>query len=188
MSATRSRSKTMTPTRMSTRVKAQASDNSETIDILAMAVANVNELDRAEVAAANGFEDISSDSNSSFDQTEFEAIYGPPSDWGCGKCGLEVQDSEEGVQCDGPCKAWVHARCAKISTASYRRMVREEVKGKHSQWLCPGTTRGSYYNFFFLLDYVRRILDLLIENLISGHAQFTPNHVFACTHTLKKTA
>ena len=37
------------------------------------------------------FEDISSDSNSSFDQAEFDMAVGPASDWGCGRCGLAVQ-------------------------------------------------------------------------------------------------
>ena len=125
--------------RVSSRGRPQHSDNTETMDILAMAVAGANDMDIAEVAAANGFEDISNDSNSSFDQSEFESVYGPPSDWGCGRCGLAVQDTEEGIQCDGPCRAWVHAQCGRVSPASYRRMVREEERGRHCQWLCPGT-------------------------------------------------
>ena len=88
--------------------------------------------------ASNGYEDISSDSNSSFDQTEFEQVYGPPAEWGCGRCGLQVHDSEEGVQCDGPCRSWVHTQCGNISPSSYRRMVKEEAEGRHCQWLCPG--------------------------------------------------
>ena len=43
------------------------------------------------VALDCGFEDISSDSNSSFDQAEFDIAVGPASDWGCGRCGLAVQ-------------------------------------------------------------------------------------------------
>ena len=149
MSATRTRSKRMTP-RVSTRVRPQPSDSAETMDILAMAVASTNDLDIAEVAAANGFEDISNDSNSSFDQSEFELVYGPPSDWGCGRCGLAVQDSEEGIQCDGPCRAWVHAQCGRVSPASYRRMVREEERGRHCQWLCPGTPGMGFWHSCFV--------------------------------------
>ena len=40
--------------------------------------------------ASNGYEDISSDSNSSFDAAELEQVYGPPSEWGCGRCGRQV--------------------------------------------------------------------------------------------------
>ena len=72
----------------------------------------------------NGFEDISSDSNSSFDAGEFEVVVG--SDWRCGVCGQEVRDSEEGVQCDG-CRSWLHTQCAGISHHSYTQMVREEA-------------------------------------------------------------
>jgi len=86
---------------------------------------------------SNGFEDISSDSNSSFDQTEFEEVYGGPGEWGCGRCGQEVHDSQEGVQCDGPCRSWVHTHCGNISPNSYRRMVEEEAEGGLSPWLCP---------------------------------------------------
>lgn len=50
----------------------------------------------------------------------------------------QVADTEEGVQCDGPCRSWVHTQCGNISPSSYRRMVREEAEGRHSQWLCPG--------------------------------------------------
>ena len=84
--------------------------------------------------SSNGFEDISSDSNSSFDGGEFEV----GSDWRCGVCGQEVRDSEEGVQCDG-CRSWLHTHCGGISHLSYRQMVREEAEGKHCPWLCPGT-------------------------------------------------
>ena len=83
----------------------------------------------------NGFEDISSDSNSSFDAGEFEVVLG--SDWRCGVCGQEVRDSEEGVQCDG-CRSWLHTQCGGISHHSYTQMVREEEEGKHCPWLCPG--------------------------------------------------
>ena len=111
--------------------------------------------------ASNGYEDISSDSNSSFDAAELEQVYGPPSEWGCGRCGRQVNqippsdwrvnpvrgqvaDTEEGVQCDGPCRSWVHTQCGNISPSSYRRMVREEAEGRHSQWLCPGAATPHY--------------------------------------------
>ena len=83
----------------------------------------------------NGFEDISSDSNSSFDAEEFDLVLG--SDWCCGVCGQEVRDSEEGVQCDG-CRSWLHTQCGGISHHSYTQMVREEEEGKHCPWSCPG--------------------------------------------------
>ena len=83
----------------------------------------------------NGFEDISSDSNSSFDAGEFDVVL--VSDWCCGVCGQEVRDSEEGVQCDG-CRSWLHTQCGGISHHSYTQMVREEEEGKHCPWLCPG--------------------------------------------------
>ena len=83
----------------------------------------------------NGFEDISSDSNSSFEGGEFDVVLG--SDWCCGVCGQEVRDSEEGVQCDG-CRSWLHTQCGGISHHSYTEMVREEEEGKHCPWLCPG--------------------------------------------------
>ena len=102
--------------------------------------------------ASNGYEDISSDSNSSFDQTEFEQVYGPPAEWGCGRCGLQVHDSEEGVQCDGPCRSWVHTQCGNISPSSYRRMVKEEAEGRHCQWLCPGGTLTILYTFTWLVQ------------------------------------
>ena len=85
--------------------------------------------------SSNCFEDISSDSNSSFDAGEFDGVESP--DWCCGVCGQEVRDSEEGVQCDG-CRSWLHSHCGGISHLSYREMVREEAEGKHCPWLCPG--------------------------------------------------
>ena len=97
------------------------------------------------LAPVNSYEDISSDSEGSFDAAEFEAVYGPPSEWGCGRCGRAVADTEEGVQCDGPCRSWVHTQCGDISPGLYRRMVREEAEGRHSQWLCPGHVSCVYY-------------------------------------------
>ena len=65
-------------------------------------------------------------------------VYGPPSEWGCGRCGRAVGDTEEGVQCDGPCRSWVHTHCGNISPSVYRGMVKDEAEGRHTMWLCPG--------------------------------------------------
>ena len=110
----------------------QNGDSNDSTDIVTGAPGGLS------LAPVNSYEDISSDSEGSFDAAEFEAVYGPPSEWGCGRCGRAVADTEEGVQCDGPCRSWVHTQCGDISPSLYRRMVREEAEGRHSQWLCPG--------------------------------------------------
>ena len=114
---------------MSSRVKKQ--DKKESVENKKKVVATT--------LITNGFEDISSDSNSSFDAGEFEVVL--VCDWCCGVCGQEVRDSEEGVQCDG-CRSWLHTQCGGISHHSYTQMVREEEEGKHCPWLCPGGARN----------------------------------------------
>ena len=73
------------------------------------------------------------DSDCSFNVVMFEVDPRKQSS-DCGICGRLVKDTDEGVQCDGPCISWVHRECGGISPARYRMM------GKEEEWLCPGHT------------------------------------------------
>ena len=47
------------------------------------------------------------------------------------KCGMKVEDNEDGVCCDG-CKFWFHLNCQKVQPATYEAL--QKVKGLF--WLC----------------------------------------------------
>ena len=55
----------------------------------------------------------------------------------CGKCGSEVGDEQDGVQCESECQSWFHATCANIDHDEYERLSTSDVF-----WECQ-TCRGS---------------------------------------------
>ena len=55
-------------------------------------------------------------------------------DWLCGRCARPVSYCDEALQCEGRCRAWLHASCLGLSSAAYARLAGEEAS-----WRCPGS-------------------------------------------------
>lgn len=49
----------------------------------------------------------------------------------CNICVKLVLDSEEGLECDGPCTRWFHRECAKMAKTEYLKIANSNLK-----WLC----------------------------------------------------
>ena len=105
-----------------------------------------------------------SDSDCSFNADKFEADHMQQSSE-CGLCGRLVEDNDEGVQCDGLCKSWVHRVCGGISPARYQRMVKEE------EWLCPGPTCHPMYIMTLITDGDTIVLITSLTSSISSSFQ-----------------
>ena len=54
----------------------------------------------------------------------------------CGKYGNEVEDEQDGVQCEGKCQSWFHATCVNISGEYDRLSTSDDI------WECE-TCGGS---------------------------------------------
>ena len=49
----------------------------------------------------------------------------------CKKCTSRVEEDDQGVVCDGPCKSWYHAKCVGISDGDYKKLSKKGVT-----WYC----------------------------------------------------
>ena len=50
----------------------------------------------------------------------------------CGVCTREVEDDDKGIQCEGDCMRWFHARCANLTDQEYEQLCELETL-----WECP---------------------------------------------------
>lgn len=54
----------------------------------------------------------------------------------CGVCGVHVLETDEAVQCDGPCSLWHHRECLGMTLGVYLKLS----KG-HEDWVCRKCTK-----------------------------------------------